>query len=282
MGSLMPGSFPSDDVPLSTVMGPVGGNTPINAYESLQLVNNRRFTNKHWVNERIRNQKQLILCLDTLVYVIVGYQFIKFSYSAALFPVVMHIVAQRLISVDTYLQNSHGGNLRTGVIGVILMIANTEGVAGSRRNSRRSSRRGSPEPERRRERERGGGMRVINVNLPRAGSNRSPEPTENTASSSTAPTTNNSVMVTEDAKRAYLNLLVKRICAFIYWKFIIVSIYHIIFISFWLMPFAMSDEIQKFQFGVWWFISFIGETPPLMFSQKQASSKEQFYLDYPG
>lgn len=282
----MPGTYPSideniNDVPLLSVSRADSGEELADGSASslLELSNRRKFTRRHLFNIKTQNQRHLIQSLESIAYILIGLQFVKFCYSAALFPVVLHVLTQKLLSVESYI---HSRPRTTLLYGMIALINTTQTALQTRENSdnnnnhtnnpssSRSSARSSPDPQpeghqhthiqpllhlngRRRHRSR----RHRNVEV-----GQHPELTE--------------------SSRRHVVKWVKRICSFIYIKFIIVSIYHILFVCLWLMPFAMNDELDQFQTGTWWFISFIGETTPKNVSSEPNFFKRAGMLGLPG
>lgn len=146
-----------------------------------------------------------------MVYFLVGYQYIKFCYSAALLPVVLHLVAQKFLSVEAYMSGVHGSPQPSAITAL---------AAATSASSRRSR-------------------------------------------AATSARSNSSATDRDGPDVERMSRVVRGVCAFVYWKFILVVIYHTTFVCIYLMPFAIKDELAQFEYGTWWFISFIGETPPI-------------------
>ncbi|CAK7895578.1 hypothetical protein CAAN1_05S04236 [[Candida] anglica] len=222
MSSNMPGYFPSDR---STT--PIAGAS--SGPEMVELMNTERFMVKNKCMQKNRNQRNLILQLDMVVYILVAYQLIRHCYSAAMIPVILHIGTQKFLSVETIVEANHGSRQGSSSAGTVGMIP------------------------------------VINDMIER----------------SSVPEETSTVLAKEIRSQRMLTT-VTRICVWIYWKTIIVSIYHIVFVQYWLMPFAMRDELALLQYGTWWFISFVGETPPTGINKLESNWERLSALGLPG
>lgn len=100
MSLSMPGAFPGswthplqqqEDIPTTT------------AAASFQLDANylRKFQTRKGVSQKTRHQQLLIAQLEALVYILVGYQFIKYCHSACIIPVIFHMAVQKVLSCDS-------------------------------------------------------------------------------------------------------------------------------------------------------------------------------------
>ena len=52
------------------------------------------------------------------------------------------------------------------------------------------------------------------------------------------------------------------VCCLIYWKTIIIILYDLLLLFLWVIPLVKDGRLNELQYGTWWFVSFIGETPP--------------------
>ncbi|CCE85199.1 Piso0_004781 [Millerozyma farinosa CBS 7064] len=94
----MPGLFPERHIEssLDLATGSEWVNSPIS--EVLEEENIKRFTSKQKVIYKTNLQSHLVSQLDSLVYIIVGYQFIKFSHSTTILPLLLHVLTQISLS----------------------------------------------------------------------------------------------------------------------------------------------------------------------------------------
>lgn len=151
--------------------------------------NTLRFQNKQFIIQKTRHQQHIISQLDTLVYFLIGYQFIKYCHSACILPVLCHLIIQKALSCSAITGDSSGTGIR-----VISDI--TEEVT-----SRRS-------------------------------------------------------------REELITTICAKTCALVYWKAIFTCLYHVLFVSAWMMLIVDENEIGLLRHGTWWFISFIGESTP--------------------
>lgn len=73
----------------------------------LQLL--QSFENKHKSITNILLQSHLVSQLDTLVYILIGYQTVKYCHSASLLPAIGHILIQQLLSCSAITSRQSGG-----------------------------------------------------------------------------------------------------------------------------------------------------------------------------
>lgn len=216
MSTQMPGAFPLVGLRLfqggaEATLG-LSRSFGANAmYDDMELSLSEKFARQHRSGIKAHSQRDMVRALDAMVYLLVGYQYIKFCYSAALLPVVLHLVAQKFLSVEAYIGGVHGSPQPSTITAL---------AAATSASSRRS--------------------RAV-----------------------TSARSNSSVTDRDGPDVEHMSRVVRSVCAFVYWKFILVVIYHTTFVCIYLMPFAMKDELTQFEYGTWWFISFIGETPPI-------------------
>lgn len=90
--SIIPGSFPQNDVP-----EPPGVITEsaskVMEQEELQV-----FSFRQLGNAKSRHQVHIIKQMEALVYILVGFQFIKYCHSACIIPIILHVSAQLVLS----------------------------------------------------------------------------------------------------------------------------------------------------------------------------------------
>lgn len=103
----MPGSFPA----AINVEGSASASVDQNSLEN--------FAKKEYVGSKTRAQRNLVAQLDTLVFFLVGYQFIKYCHSACILPVLAHVAVQMMASVDSITNPS---NLVSGMLLVTEVI----------------------------------------------------------------------------------------------------------------------------------------------------------------
>ncbi|CUM47686.1 unnamed protein product [Debaryomyces fabryi] len=105
----IPGLFPND---LSVAPGTESRiNTKAVATNIIDEENNSKFRNKQFIVQKTRHQQNLIAQLDTLVYLLVGYQFIKYCHSACILPVLLHIIVQKILSCSSITGDPNSGGI---------------------------------------------------------------------------------------------------------------------------------------------------------------------------
>lgn len=67
------------------------------AYQATENENMARSSNKHYLIEKTRGQRDIILQLDRLVYLLVGFQLLKYCHMACILPAVAHVLVQMLL-----------------------------------------------------------------------------------------------------------------------------------------------------------------------------------------
>lgn len=106
---VIPGSFPNA---LSVVSGTeLRTNTKAVATTIIDEENNSKFRNKQFIVQKTRHQQNLISQLDTLVYLLLGYQFIKYCHSACILPVLLHIIVQKILSCSSITGDPSSGGI---------------------------------------------------------------------------------------------------------------------------------------------------------------------------
>lgn len=106
---IIPGSFPNG---LSVAPGTESQiNTKAVATTIIDEENNSRFRNKQFIVQKTRHQQNLISQLDTLVYLLVGYQFIKYCHSACILPALLHIIVQKILSCSSITGDPNSGGI---------------------------------------------------------------------------------------------------------------------------------------------------------------------------
>lgn len=135
---MIPGAFPTDD----EQDGPGNGNSYTNGYGSrnstdqdgmdisnpsfsdfnprqsggaMDIVDQENlddFKNHQKVSLKTQRQLTLISQLDTLVYILVGYQLIKYCHSACLLPVIGHIFVQKSLCCERFTPYNNGREFR--------------------------------------------------------------------------------------------------------------------------------------------------------------------------
>lgn len=109
---IIPGSFPTAPQERSGSTSQVLTNA--SATTIVEQENESKFRNKQFIVQKTRHQHHLISQLDTLVYLLVGYQFIKYCHSACILPVLLHIIVQNILSCGSISSNdsNNGGGIR--------------------------------------------------------------------------------------------------------------------------------------------------------------------------
>ncbi|CCE86298.1 Piso0_004781 [Millerozyma farinosa CBS 7064] len=94
----MPGLFPDRHIESSLDLGAGSewANSPIS--ELLEEENVTRFTSKQKMVYKTNLQSHMISQLDGLVYITAGYQFIKFSHSTTILPLLLHVSTELLLA----------------------------------------------------------------------------------------------------------------------------------------------------------------------------------------
>ena len=67
------------------------------AYQETENENMAKSLNKHYLIEKTRGQREIIVQLDRLVYLIVGFQLLKYCHMACILPAVGHVFVQMLL-----------------------------------------------------------------------------------------------------------------------------------------------------------------------------------------
>ncbi|KAK6457552.1 uncharacterized protein RJT20DRAFT_24506 [Scheffersomyces xylosifermentans] len=194
----IPGAFPPPNSPPQLQTGSASNSNTtgfVNPVTSslIDKANLHSFEGKHVLIQKAKHQQDIVTQLEALVYILVGYQFIKYCHSACLVPVVFHIAYQKMLSCDPITSNNTT-EYRMGIAGLLLVT------------------RGEENPT-----------------------------------------------IRDRATRIVLT----KSCLMLYWKTIITSLYHILFITTWMMYIVNDGSAYKLEHGTWWFISFIGEEAPL-------------------
>lgn len=89
----------------------------------------------------------------------------------------------------------------------------------------------------------------------------------------------------EDLVRARQELtekILRRTCQAIYWKFIITTIYHVLFLVSWELLIARQGQLHQLENGTWWFVLFIGESVPASIDPNRSVFYHLFQLGLPG
>lgn len=193
---MMPGAFPRETSQEPDIND--GGNEISldpsvfsNTFELVEQENKQEFENRQKVYMKTHRQLSLIEQLDTLVYILVGYQLIKYCHSACLLPVIGHVLVQKLLCCERFRHPPPSRDIRD-----FLSFIN--------------------------ELDRSGLESGANV-------------------------------------QDQINGVANKVCSAIYWKSVVSILYHIGFVSFWLIPLADKGNLSVLANGTWWFISFIGE-----------------------
>lgn len=64
----------------------------------------------------------------------------------------------------------------------------------------------------------------------------------------------------------WLRLLVLKLALFVYWKFVIVVLWHTVFVAGWMQQVAGAGHLADLSLGSWYCLLFIGEQGPLLYS----------------
>ena len=108
-GPIIPGSFPSA---LSVASGTESRtNAKAVATTIIDEENNFKFRSKQFIVQKTRHQQNLISQLDTLVYLLIGYQFIKYCHSACILPVLLHIIMQKILCCSSITGDPNSSNI---------------------------------------------------------------------------------------------------------------------------------------------------------------------------
>lgn len=67
-------------------------------------------------------------------------------------------------------------------------------------------------------------------------------------------------------RTAWVNLLLSKLCLFVYWKFLVVAAWHTVFVVGWVQLVANNGQLEDLSFGTWYCLSFMGETTPSNYS----------------
>lgn len=180
----MPGSFPT------TVLTPSSEATH-DAMEAVDVENLQTFSNQQQVAKKTLRQCHLINQLDTLVYILIGYQLIKYCHSASMIPVIAHVGVQKLLCTESITKDME-------MLSFISFLRDYR----------------------------------------------------------------NSLMDNNDDPDTIIRGMIGKLCRIIYWKALIVIVYHVMFICYWVIPIAERGQLYELRNGTWWFVSFIGEQVP--------------------
>lgn len=196
----MPGSFPMEgrSIPPPTKISD----------DTIEIMNDEyleNFQKKQKISRKTVRQSNLINQLDSLIYILIGYQLIKYCHSASLLPLAIYMVSQKMLCCDSFTSTEVHSDFMTFV-----------------NQSERQSQENNIDP------------------IP------------------------------------MIKQMFRKVQRGIYWKSIMVMIYHIGFVCFWLIPLANKGKLNLVVNGTWWFVSFIGETVPYYDSIE--SFKDKSYL----
>lgn len=67
-----------------------------------------------------------------------------------------------------------------------------------------------------------------------------------------------------------IGYMMSKIRSFIYWKTVAAIVYHLIFVLRWLWPLAREGRLELLENGSWNFLSFLGESLPQSYSEKDS------------
>lgn len=124
----LPGAYPEESLD-STSTNPITtgsssqlhnhpGNTPASAV--LDHKNLVSFEVRHFLLQKAKHQQHLIIQLESIIYILIAYQFIKFCHLACLLPVLLHFTCNMLLGIDAF--TSDTPNLRAGLPGLLLQL----------------------------------------------------------------------------------------------------------------------------------------------------------------
>ncbi|CUM67844.1 uncharacterized protein PRCAT00005553001 [Priceomyces carsonii] len=100
LSHLIPGSYPDSSRAVERQPSSMSlRNTTASAI--IDKENANTFEKKQVFNQRRKLQHNLISQLDTSVYFLVGYQFIKYCHSACIVPAIFHIAIQKFLGCDS-------------------------------------------------------------------------------------------------------------------------------------------------------------------------------------
>ncbi|KAK6465549.1 hypothetical protein DFJ63DRAFT_24732 [Scheffersomyces coipomensis] len=115
--STMPGSYPiqatSTNSSSRSYVNPIASNI-------LDQELATSFEGKHTINLKNKHQQHIVIQLETLVYILVGYQFIKYCHSACIMPIILHISVQRILGCEVITSNTASGRL-SGIPGILIL-----------------------------------------------------------------------------------------------------------------------------------------------------------------
>lgn len=217
----MPGAFP---IPITESSAHVSSTSPppqvntASAAEVLEYNSINKFDKRQQIVTKTRGQHHLLVQLNALVYILIGYELIKYCHSACLFPFLLHFLLQKMLTPDPITKYPSS----SGLVTMMEM-----------------------------------GTRQINER-------------------------NESIENIVRAKQEVTDKILRRTCQVIYWKFIITSLYHLLFLVSWELLIADQGKLADLENGTWWFISFIGESVPQNFDPKESMWYHLFQLGLPG
>lgn len=187
---MMPGAFLQDDAgPSRRVLGSQSSTTSMQLPSDLLDQNLlQSFEKKQKSISNILLQSHLITQLDNLVYILVGYQMVKYCHSASMLPALGHILVENFLSCKAITSK------QAGFISFVSEVSRAE---------------------------------------------------------------------QNDQYELTVKGAVATACSGVYWKTVIVILYHIMFMSFWLIPIVDQGGLKMISNGTWWFVSFIGEYRPI-------------------
>lgn len=102
---MMPGGF--GQAPQAPVFNPLLNADAMEVVDQEHIID---FSNKQKVSRKTQRQAQIISQLDVLVYMLAGYQLVKYCHLACLLPLVGHVMVQKLLCCERF---SNGSGLET-------------------------------------------------------------------------------------------------------------------------------------------------------------------------
>lgn len=102
----IPGAFPRDVIEGSSRQESNQEYIKSSATEILEEESNAKFDREHIITRKTKYQRDLIMQLEALVYLLIGYQFIKYCHSACLIPLALHISVQVWLSCKTIIKGN--------------------------------------------------------------------------------------------------------------------------------------------------------------------------------
>lgn len=112
MGSLMPGAFP---IELLSLAQSSAIESPSNKWNSLSTEDDKlaSFNRSEFLVNKAKGQRHLLRQLEGCVYILVGYELVKYCHLACLLPFILDLMTQSMISVRAIVEPDNWSLLET-------------------------------------------------------------------------------------------------------------------------------------------------------------------------